>query len=325
MDGSGRGVEFSAARTGRRRIRETGMVRRRRADGTGQGGEARGRRAKRKARSRSIDARRVGRTSHSPRTFHKCSVLSAPAVATVAPSGENSTHVTASSWPSSSMMGASREDVRWCAPGLNFCLNEGCATANAAELPSPVFCFCATRPSSASSVAGAAAALRLPAIARSGVVMTRRGFSDFLERTRDARRWSRCGTENTTRAVAAFARLRFPRPSLEAAHGGCQRATKRTESTRPKERPPGRLSAMASAAGSRYGRRRAPLTAGTLAKPLVTASRHRVSASRPSSPVVSPPDRPPPLSSPPTLPHGRVTTARRRGTTRRRCARSSAT
>lgn len=184
MDGSGRGVEFSAARTGRRRIRETGMVRRRRADGTGQGGEARGRRAKRKARSRSIDARRVGRTSHSPRTFHKCSVLSAPAVATVAPSGENSAHVTASSWPSSSMMGASREDVRWCAPGLNFCLNEGCATANAAELPSPVFCFCATRPSSASSVAGAAAALRLPAIARSGVVMTRRGFSDFLERTR---------------------------------------------------------------------------------------------------------------------------------------------
>jgi hypothetical protein len=103
--------------------------------------------------------------------------------------------------------------------------------------------------------------------------------------------------------VAAFARLRFPRPTLEAAHRGCQRATKRTESTRPKERPPGRLSAMASAAGSRYDRRRAPLTAGTLAKLLVTASRHRVSASRPSSPVVSPPDRPPPLSSPPTLPH----------------------
>ena len=184
MDGSGRGVEFSAARTGRRRIRETGMVRRRRADGTGQGGEARGRRAKRKARSRSIDARRVGRTSHSPRTFHKCSVLSAPAVATVAPSGENSTHVTASSWPSSSMMGASREDVRWCAPGLNFCLNEGCATANAAELP---------RRSSASARRGRARhprsraprlALRLPAIARSGVVMTRRGFSDFVERTR---------------------------------------------------------------------------------------------------------------------------------------------
>ena len=155
------------------------MVRRRRAGRD----PPRGRRAKRKARWRSIDARRVGRTSHSPRTFHRCSVLSAPAVATVAPSGENSTHVTASSWPSSSMMGASREDVRWCAPGLNFCLNEGCATANAAELPSPVFCFCATRPSSASSVAGAAAALRLPAIARSGVVMTRRGFSDFLERT----------------------------------------------------------------------------------------------------------------------------------------------
>ena len=151
------------------------MVRRRRADGTGPGGEG-GRRAKRKARSRSIDARRVGRTSHSPRTFHKCSVLSAPAVATVAPSGENSTHVTASSWPSSSMMGASREDVRWCAPGLNFCLDEGCATANAAELPAPVFCFCATRPSSPSSAAGAAAALRLPAIARSRVVRTRRGF-----------------------------------------------------------------------------------------------------------------------------------------------------
>ena len=183
MDGSGRGVEFSAARTGRRRIRETGMVRRRRADGTGQGGEARGRRAKRKARSRSIDARRVGRTSHSPRTFHKCSVLSAPAVATVAPSGENSAHVTASSWPSSSMMGASREDVRWCAPGLNFCLNEGCATANAAE-PRAGLLLLRDEAELGIVARGRRGALRLPAIARSGVVMTRRGFSDFLERTR---------------------------------------------------------------------------------------------------------------------------------------------
>jgi hypothetical protein len=52
------------------------------------------------------------RTSHSPRTFHTSTVLSEPAVATVAPSGENATQFTASSWPSRSMIGASSEDVR---------------------------------------------------------------------------------------------------------------------------------------------------------------------------------------------------------------------
>ena len=242
----------------------------------------RGRRAKRKARSRSIDARRVGRTSHSPRTFHRCSVLSAPAVATVAPSGENSTHVTASSWPSSSMMGASREDVRWCAPGLNFCLNEGCATANAAELPSPVFCFCATRPSSASSVAGAAAALRLPAIERSGVVMTRRGFSDFLERTHTLV-GGRVEPLFHDASGGRFARLRFPTYT----RGGTQGMPKGHQAHR-KHASKGTSAGASKRDGKRGGFKVRPASRAPHRGHTRETARHRISSSRFSvSPIVA--------------------------------------
>ena len=85
------------------------------------------------------------RTSQSPRTFHMSTVLSAPHDATVAPSGENLMELTASPWPSSSMMGASSEDVRFipffgwgrCAPGTP-------AMETALLSSPPVLGFCAT-------------------------------------------------------------------------------------------------------------------------------------------------------------------------------------
>jgi hypothetical protein len=58
-------------------------------------------------------ARDWARTAQSPRTFQRDRVLSEPADARVAPSGENLTQLTPSSCPSSSMMGASSDDVRW--------------------------------------------------------------------------------------------------------------------------------------------------------------------------------------------------------------------
>ena len=69
-------------------------------------------------------------------------VLSAPHDATVAPSGENLMELTASPCPSSSMMGASSEDVRFM-PGFGWGCCEGTPTIDTAR-SSTVLGFCAT-------------------------------------------------------------------------------------------------------------------------------------------------------------------------------------
>lgn len=296
----GRGGEraaFRKTRMGRRRNRETGMVRRRRADGTGPSSWT----AREKKSAFAIDRRAPGWTylalaAHVPQVQR---LVRARGRHRGAVGGElHARHrVLVALQQHDGRVEGRRPLVR---PGLELLPQRG--LRHSQRRGAPLAGLLLLRDEAELGILGRGR--------RGGFTLARHravGSGDdpprFLGLSRTdphARHRSRC---STTRVPAAFPRLLRFQSTLEAAHRGCQRATKRTESTRPKERPPGRLSAMASAAGSRYGRRRAPLTAGTLAKLLVTASRHRVSASRPSSPVVSPPDRPPPLSSPPTLPH----------------------
>ena len=82
----------------------------------GEGGKGRAR-ARVGFLGRETGARRARTSQSPPRTFHRWRSLSAPAVATVEPSGENFTQCTPASWPSRSMMGASSDEVRLCAPG----------------------------------------------------------------------------------------------------------------------------------------------------------------------------------------------------------------
>lgn len=96
------------------------------------------------------------RTSHSPRTFHRLISLSAPAVATVWPSGLNLMQCTLSSCPLSIMMGASRLDVRL-EPGFTLAMARvlSCAPALFSTIPPPpsVRCFFADTTSSPDSAA----------------------------------------------------------------------------------------------------------------------------------------------------------------------------